>query len=198
MVKQKGGYTSQMKARVKYPKLRPKSEKKQELRIMSATQVEDQVETPIAEDELEVKESPTVEECPSIVTNGHVADEATNDSNDEDVDIENPLEELKAKKKLINRGSGTFRMKNPSMKSLHVTSRPSREDIITFIEQDEVFNSQLHRTELMNLVFNYSRDVRKRQILDMLDDELFEDENVMKEVENMIKEFLRVKSNNNI
>ena len=42
MVKQKGGYTSQMKAKVKYPKLKSKSAKKtSEFKIISSTQVED-------------------------------------------------------------------------------------------------------------------------------------------------------------
>ena len=42
MVKKAGGYTSQMKARVKYPKMKSKSAKKMdEVKVISSTKVED-------------------------------------------------------------------------------------------------------------------------------------------------------------
>ena len=71
MLKQKAGYTSQMKARVKYPKLKSKSEKKtSEVKIMSSTQVEEITSDVIdanKDDDVSSDDSATVEEIQTII-----------------------------------------------------------------------------------------------------------------------------------
>ena len=205
MVKKTGGYTSQMKARVKYPKMKLKSAKKMEdVKIISSTKVEDvtkELNNAIRGEDVASDDSATVDDIKIVreatSSSGSASGDGRKSSYGEDMDEENPIQELKSKP-TIRRGTGTFRKKPTVIKEANLKIKPSRDDIITFIENEVIFDSSEHRTEIFKLITKYTREARKKQFLDILDDKIFDDENSIEEVVKMMKEFIQLKTNNNM
>ena len=205
MVKKTGGYTSQMKARVKYPKMKLKSAKKMEdVKIISSTKVEDvtkELNNAIRGEDVASDDSATVDDIQIVreatSSSGSASGDGRKSSYGEDMDEENPIQELKSKP-TIRRGTGTFRKKPTVIKEANLKIKPSRDDIITFIENEVIFDSSEHRTEIFKLITKYTREARKKQFLDILDDKIFDDENSIEEVVKMMKEFIQLKTNNNM
>eukprot|EP00092_Neocalanus_flemingeri_P014407 GFUD01015541.1.p1 GENE.GFUD01015541.1~~GFUD01015541.1.p1 ORF type:complete len:313 (+),score=98.07 GFUD01015541.1:52-990(+) len=205
MVKHKAGYTSQMKAKVKYPKLKSKSEKKTaEVKIMSSTKVEDKTAENVeskenVDDTPEDSVSVSIEVDPPIspVANGFLSDEVKQNSHDEEMDEESPLKEINPKAS-IKRGTGTFRKKPSFVKEVNNKNIPSKDDIIAFVENETMFDSQEHRREIMNLMTKYAKDARKKEVLEILDHKVFEEEDSIDEVVKMMNEFIQQKTNNNM
>lgn len=205
MVKKTGGYTSQMKARVKYPKMKLKSAKKMEdVKIISSTKVEDvtkELNNAIRGEDVASDDSATVDDIQIVreatSSSGSASGDGRKSSYGEDMDEENPIQELKSKP-TIRRGTGTFRKKPTVIKEANLKIKPSRDDIIAFIENEVIFDSSEHRTEIFKLITKYTREARKKQFLDILDDKIFDDENSIEEVVKMMKEFIQLKTNNNM
>ena len=206
MVKAKGGYTSQMKARVKYPKLKSKAEKKMsEVKIISSTQVEDntaELTDAIKDDDIASDDSATIEDIQDTVrkaasSNGSISGETSKSSPEEEMEEESQMQELKSKPS-IKRGTGTFRKKPSIIKEVNVKNKPSRDDIIAFIETEVIFDSQEHRREVLTLITKYAKDARKKLVMDILDDKVFEEDDSIEEVVKMMKELISLKTNNNM
>ena len=65
------------------------------------------------------------------------------------------------------------------------------------IETEAIFESEEHRKAILDMVTGYARNVRRAQILEMLDHQVFEDVNNLEEVITMLTEYVRSKTNNN-
>ena len=111
--------------------------------------------------------------------------------------MESPIQELKSKPS-ISRGTGTSRKKPTVIKEISAKNKPSRDDIIAFIENEAIFDLQEHRNEILKLITNYAKDARKKLVVDILDDKMFEDDDSIEEVVKMLNEFIRLKTNNNM
>ena len=113
------------------------------------------------------------------------------------MDEESPLKEIKSKPSLT-RGTGTFRKKTSYVKEVNNKNVPSKDDIIALVENDYIFDSKEHRREIMNLITNYVKDIKNKQVLEILDHKVFEDEDNIDEVVKMMNEFIQEKTNNNM
>ena len=73
---------------------------------------------------------------------------------------------------------------------------PSKDDVIAYVENETLFDSQEHRRVIMELVTNYTKDVRKKQLLAIIGHQVFEDTACLEEVVGMLQEFVKNKTNN--
>ena len=78
------------------------------------------------------------------------------------------------------------------------TSVPSKEDVICLVETESLFDSEEHRRAILDLVTSYARNVRKEQILTILNHEIFDNVTNLEEVALILNEFVAAKTNNNI
>ena len=78
------------------------------------------------------------------------------------------------------------------------TSLPSKEDVICLVETESLFDSEEHRRAILDLVTSYARNVRKEQILTILNHEIFDNVTNLEEVALILNEFVAAKTNNNI
>ena len=131
------------------------------------------------------------------MANKYHSDEPYQNSHDETMDEESPLKEIKSKPSLT-RGTGTFRKKTSYVKEVNNKNVPSKDDIIALVENDYIFDSKEHRREIMNLMSNYVKEIKNKQVLEILDHKVFEDENNVDDVVKMMNEFIRLKTNNNM
>jgi len=92
-------------------------------------------------------------------------------------------------------GYGTFKKKR-SMNG-NATVVKTTDQIIDFIEHEPLFDHQEHRLEVMNIIKNYVKEARRKEILAVLDSSVFDEEDNVEEVARMINNFVAVKSNNN-
>jgi len=235
MLKQKGpGYTSQMEAKVNYPKLKSKDEKptkKTEPVKKEVTRDENKGEsgpTEVLNDETKGSkenvaksvskppESPviirkeTVTISSSSVPNisrenriplnhsnrSSIAEEAAGQSSDEALDEESPLKKVN-KKCSLTRGPGTFRKRSTFVKQMSDKTVPTKDDVICFVENESIFDSYEHRKEILELVTNYTKEVRKKQLLDILEHPVFEDTYVLQDAIGLLQDFVKNKTNNN-
>jgi len=240
MLKQKGpGYTSQMKAKVNYPKLKSKDDKsvKKTGSIKVETTRDEKEETatlvpkvkddpkPSPADQTNTKESfdkpespviirketvtisrqspPTIskenklpENNPNDSNRSSIAEEAADHSSDEAMDEESPLKKLQ-KKSSLTRGPGTFRKRSTFVKQMSDKRVPTKDDVVAFVENETIFDSQEHRKVILELVTNYTKDVRKKQLLSILEHPVFEDAACLEEVVGLLQDFVRNKTNNN-
>jgi len=74
---------------------------------------------------------------------------------------------------------------------------PSKQDFIKLMETEAIFDSQKHRKAILDMVTEYARNVRRSQILEILDHEVLDDVGNLEEVMSMLSEFVRSKTNNN-
>ena len=250
MLKQKGpGYTSQMKAKVSYPKLKTKEEKNNKPKVEindpaapseaspipderggasivsvkaeevnsvggSSKKPADHTPTIIRKETVtisrqaspnllpspldsrsSVKSSPSVSNRSSMV----IEEQVQSPSSDEAADEEKPLKKVRPPKNAtLSRGPGTFRKTSTFVKK-QVTDRqvPTKDDVIAFVENDAIFNSIEHRREIMNLVENYTKQARRKQLMEILEHPVFEDTSCLTEVVGLLQEFVTNKTNNN-
>jgi len=237
MLKQKGpGYTSQMKAKVNYPKLKSKDEKnvkKAEPLKIEVTKDENKevavsavlngeksgskenipkaVPKPVESPVIIRKETVTIS-SPSIpniskekkvpvnnVTHSNrssITEETLDRSDDENMDEESPLKKLN-KKSSLTRGPGTFRKRSTFVKPTSDKTVPSKDDVVAFVENESIFDSLEHRKEILELVTNYTKEVRKKQLLDILEHPVFEDSAVLQDAVELLQDFVKNKTNNN-
>ena len=78
------------------------------------------------------------------------------------------------------------------------TSVPSKEDVICLVETESLFDSEEHRRAILDLVTSYAKNVRKEQILTILNHEIFDNVTNLEEVALILNEFVAAKTNNNI
>ena len=237
MLKQKGpGYTSQMKAKVNYPKLKSKDEKNvkkaeplkvevckeesQEVTVSTAPigeksgskeNIPKAVSKPVESPVIIRKETVTIS-SPSIpniskekkipinnVNNSNrssITEETLDRSSDEALDEESPLKKLN-KKSSLTRGPGTFRKRSTFVKPTSDKTVPSKDDVVAFVENESIFDSLEHRKEILELVTNYTKEVRKKQLLDILEHPVFDDSAVLQDAVELLQDFVKNKTNNN-
>ena len=92
-------------------------------------------------------------------------------------------------------GYGTFKKKRSVNGSATVVK--TTDQIIDFIEHEPLFDHQEHRLEVMNIIKNYVKEARRKEILAVLDSSVFDEEDNVEEVARMINNFVAVKTNNN-
>ena len=78
------------------------------------------------------------------------------------------------------------------------TSVPSKEDVICLVETESLFDSEEHRRAILDLVTSYARNVRKEQILTILNHDIFDNVTNLEEVALILNDFVAAKTNNNI
>ena len=71
-------------------------------------------------------------------------------------------------------GYGTFKKKR-SMNG-NATVVKTTDQIIDFIEHEPLFDHQEHRLEVMNIIKNYVKEARRKEILAVLDSSVFDEE----------------------
>jgi len=233
MLKQKGpGYTSQMKAKVNYPKLKSKDEKsakKTEPVKIEVTKEENKekalncgnsgskeniakaVSKPVESPVIIRKETVTISSpsAPNILrenkvpvnTNNHsnrssIIEESRDRSSDEALDEESPLKKLN-KKSSLTRGPGTFRKRSTFVKPMSDRTIPTKDDVVSFVENESIFDSLEHRKEILELVTNYTKEVRKKELLELLEHPVFEDTSVLQDAIELLQDFVKNKTNNN-
>lgn len=226
MLKQKGpGYTSQMKAKVNYPK--PKSKPKAEVQesIAKNKTTSQKSNKPIEEDKtvnkiidivpeaqtiirketvtLSRQTSPNIlnevkslQNSPTASNRSTVVIETNDNSSEEALDEDKPLKKLESKSSLT-RGPGTFRKKPTFVKQVSDRNIPSKDDIVALVENETIFDSLQHRKEIMEMVTNYSKDVRKKQLMSILEHPIFEETSNLEEAVDLLQDFVKMKSNNN-
>ena len=74
---------------------------------------------------------------------------------------------------------------------------PTKKDFINLMETEAIFDSSKHRKAILDMVTEYARNVRRSQILEILDHEVLDDVGNLEEVMRMLSEFVRCKTNNN-
>ena len=91
---------------------------------------------------------------------------------------------------------GTFRKKYNKTRP-YDSSDSTTNKIIEMIENEELFEEEFHCRELENLIQGYIRQVRRKEILKILDNKLFDAEENMEEVSKILNDFIIAKQNNN-
>ena len=92
-------------------------------------------------------------------------------------------------------GYGTYKKKR-SLNGGSATVKTT-DQIIDFIEHEPLFDQQEHRLEVMNIIKNYVKETRRKEILAILDSSVFDEEDNVEEVTRMMNNFVAVKTNNN-
>ena len=88
-------------------------------------------------------------------------------------------------------GQASLLRRNPSSDTDPVNSR---ENLINFIENEQLFREPKHRAEMMRIIRKYVKDVRMARLLGTLDHRVFEDEANVAEVERMVASFVQLKA----
>ena len=96
------------------------------------------------------------------------------------------------------RGPGTFRKRGTFVhKEQEKKTKISREDMISLIETEELFDLEEHRVEMMNIMITFIKDTRRKKLMEVLENKIFLDAAAFDEALTILTEFVRVKSNNN-
>ena len=66
------------------------------------------------------------------------------------------------------------------------------------VETESIFDSEDHRRAILDLVTSYARNVRKEQILSILNHQIFDNVTNLEEVALILNDFVAAKTNNNI
>ena len=88
-------------------------------------------------------------------------------------------------------GPAALLRRNPSSDTDPVNSR---ENLINFIENEQLFREPKHRAEMMRIIRKYVKDVRMARLLGTLDHRVFEDAANVAEVERMVASFVQLKA----
>ena len=80
----------------------------------------------------------------------------------------------------------------------HKVSIKEKNDVVDLIQGETLFDDPHHRAELTKLIRGYIRENRKKSLLDIIDDDVFDDEDNLEEAVEMMKNLIREKTNNNM
>lgn len=129
----------------------------------------------------------------------------------EDSDKENKVEEREAVEevsiKIVHtkppppvsvRGPGTFRKKATFTYSPKKKICPSREDIIAVIENEEMFDQEQKRTELLDVIQKFIFESSRKEVMAVFVNPVFDDEENRLEIVDLLNEFVKLKRNNNL
>lgn len=78
------------------------------------------------------------------------------------------------------------------------TAAPTKQQILSFIESEPVFDRAEHRLEVMAKIRSYVRDVKRSDILQILNNQVFDEEGNVEEIVKVMEEFVKEKTNNNL
>jgi len=143
-----------------------------------------------------LRENKALENNQNHSNRSSMAEEAPDNSSDETMDEESPLKKLN-KKSSLTRGPGTFRKRSTFVKQMSDKSVPTKEDVVSFVENETIFDSQEHRKVILELVTNYTKEVRKKQLLDILEHPVFEEPACLQDAIGLLQDFVKNKTNNN-
>lgn len=118
------------------------------------------------------------------------------EESDENLDDETPLKQIKSTTSLT-RGPGTFRKRGTFICKETAKTGPSKEDVLQYVESEALFDSEDHRKEILHLVSDYAREVRRKQVLSLLEHKVFQDKECLEEALNLLQDFVTQKTNNN-
>ena len=92
-------------------------------------------------------------------------------------------------------GYATFK-KKPS-NGLNKSNAKSKEQLIEYIEQEPLFDQKEHRQEVLSIIKNYVKEVRRKEILHILDHSVFDEDNNIDEIAKIMDNYIQMKTNNN-
>jgi len=67
---------------------------------------------------------------------------------------------------------------------------PERKDIIEYIREEPLYDDDEHRYNLMELITNYAKDIKRKKILEILDNSTFDDEDSVEDAVFLMSEIL--------
>ena len=97
----------------------------------------------------------------------------------------------------LSRGPGTFRKSATYVSKDIVKARTggvSREDLISYLEQEGLLEEEEHRREVLVLLTDYAKKVRKRQMDLILSSPILDNPEVMDEAVSLMQDFVRQKN----
>jgi len=97
----------------------------------------------------------------------------------------------------LSRGPGTFRKSATYVSKDIVKARTggvSREDLISYLEQEGLLEEEEHRREVLVLLTDYAKKVRKRQMDLILSSPVLDNPEVMDEAVSLMQDFVRQKN----
>jgi len=211
MSKKKGpSYTSKMKSKVNYPKLKPSKTtgpskpshrqegtespgslsqspvliRKETITISKSSDLND-----VGTEDPHIKKQVAKTPVPSSSINRKdtvILSKGTAD------DTENTSEKKRQGKIGDGRVAVTEDQSKPENNNI-----PTKNEFIQLIETEAIFDSQKHRKAILEMVTGYARNVRRTQILELLDHEVLEDVDNLEDVITILTEYVRSKTNNN-
>ena len=96
----------------------------------------------------------------------------------------------------LSRGPGTFRKSGTYVCKDLVKAKSggvSREDLISYLDQEGLLEEEEHRREVLALLTDYAKKVRKQQMDLILANPVLDDPEVMEEAVNLMQDFVRRK-----
>ena len=194
MSKKKGpSYTAKMKSRVNYPKLKSNKAKDNSPSVEQQAQSEPQSPSVIR------KETVTLSKC----------SEPVEVRREEVTPARPPLQPSSISRKdtvVLSKGKENVREEKTEARKTDLAGvkmvedeekLPTKQDFINLMETEAIFDSSKHRKAILDMVTEYARNVRRSQILEILDHEVLDDVGNLEEVMRMLSEFVRCKTNNN-
>lgn len=213
MVKSKGGYTSQMKARVQYPAMRSK---KTAAPTATTAAVTASKTNGVSENIAAAAPAENSQFNRKIEDKNPEASVQRNE-NYNNANQEQIKDEVKQTKSRIGspntedvagtdtgiahhpniqaNGYATFK-KKPS-NGLNKSNAKSKEQLIEYIEQEPLFDQKEHRQEVLSIIKNYVKEVRRKEILHILDHSVFDEDNNIDEIAKIMDNYIQMKTNNN-
>ena len=97
----------------------------------------------------------------------------------------------------LSRGPGTFRKSATYVSKDIVKTRTdgvSREDLISYLEQEGLLEEEEHRREVLALLTDYTKKVRKQQMELVLASPVLDNPEVMEEAVSLMQDFVRRKN----
>jgi len=69
--------------------------------------------------------------------------------------------------------------------------------LLEFVETENLFESLEHRKAVLSMVTDYAREARKKELRQLLEHSVFQEQANIEEVTEIIREFVAEKTNNN-
>ena len=98
------------------------------------------------------------------------------------------------KQKKVESKENSLRSKSTESSS---SKNPSKEDIISLVQTEDIFDSLEHRVAILELVSDYAKNVWRGQILETLNHPVFDNIDNLEEVSALLNNFVATKMNNN-
>ena len=160
-------------------------------------------------DTIVIQRNQETEDTTSTLPPGHAASHSTDSAVVKSLpprpaqSVKNPPNSISQKSRTppVPSQSGVLRKTDASNKPRPLATRtsvPSKEDVICLVETESLFDSEEHRRAILDLVTSYARNVRKEQILTILNHEIFDNVTNLEEVALILNDFVAAKTNNNI